>query len=207
MLFRAFKRTFDFVSSLLLFAVITPVFLLLMLLVRIKIGSPVFFTQERSGKDRKVFYIKKFRTMTDERDEDGVLLPDEQRLTEFGRFLRSSSLDELPQLLCIIRGDMSVIGPRPLPPVYDAYYTDFELNRFNVRGGLIQPEVLHHTVLPTWDEQLKWEAEYAMHLNLKTDVKIFAAVFKTLFARNKTNYGEIVRKALTEERTKQEIAK
>ena len=204
MLFRAFKRTFDFVSALLLFIVISPLFLVLMVLVKLKIGSPIFFTQERSGMHQKSFYIKKFRSMTNEKDENGYFLPDDQRLTKFGRFLRSSSLDELPQLLCIIRGEMSVIGPRPLPPIYNDYYSEYEKKRFMVRGGLIQPEVLHDTILPTWDEQLSWEAEYAVNLNVKTDLKIFIAVFKTLMKRNENKYGEIVRDSLIEERKKKE---
>jgi lipopolysaccharide/colanic/teichoic acid biosynthesis glycosyltransferase len=173
-------------------------------MVRIRIGSPIFFEQERTGMGQKNFCIKKFRSMTNETDDQGNLLPDEQRLTKFGRFLRSSSLDELPQLLCIIRGDMSVIGPRPLPPAYNEYFSEYEKQRFRVKGGLIQPEVLHDTILPTWDEQLKWEAEYAINLNMKNDIKIFLAVFKTLLKRHESDYGEIVRKSLIEERSKQE---
>ncbi|MDD3138446.1 MAG: sugar transferase [Lachnospiraceae bacterium] len=207
MLFRGFKRGFDFISALLLFVVISPLFLILMVLVRIKLGSPVFFTQARSGKNQKRFYIKKFRTMTNETDSKGELLPDEKRQTKWGGVLRSTSLDELPQLLNIIAGDMSVIGPRPLPPMYDEYYSEYESNRFRVRGGLIQPEVLHDTILPTWDEQLKWEADYARNLSLKTDIEIFVAVFKTLVQRNNSDYGEIVRDSLINERKEKEYMK
>lgn len=207
MAFRAFKRLFDFVSALLLFIVISPLFFVLMIMVRWRIGSPIFFTQERSGMNQKSFYIKKFRSMTNEKDEDGNLLPDEKRLTKFGKFLRSSSLDELPQLLCIIRGDMSVIGPRPLPPIYNNYYSEYEKNRFLVRGGLIQPEVLHDCILPTWNEQLKWEADYALNLNIKDDFRIFVAVFKALSKRNESDYGEVVRKSLIEERKEQEVVR
>lgn len=202
--FRGFKRGFDFISALLLFVVISPLFLILMVLVRIKLGSPVFFTQVRSGMDQKPFYIKKFRSMTNERDANGELLPDEKRQTKFGCLLRSTSLDELPQLLNIITGDMAVIGPRPLPPAYDKYYSDYECNRFKVRGGLIQPEVLHGTICPTWDEQLKWEADYARNLSLKTDVGIFVAVFKALVQRRNSDYGEIVRDKLINERKEKE---
>lgn len=110
MIFRVFKRMFDFVSALLLLIAISPVFFLLVLMVRVKLGSPVFFTQERTGKDMKKFKLIKFRTMTNEKDKNGKLLPDEMRQTKFGGFLRSSSLDELPELLCIIKGDSGIIG-------------------------------------------------------------------------------------------------
>lgn len=199
-MFRLCKRVFDCVSALALFVVISPLYLVVYLLVKQKLGEPVYFEQERTGMGGKVFIIKKFRSMTNDRDENGVLLSDDQRLTRFGKFLRSSSLDELPQLFCIIRGDMSVIGPRPLPPSYNEYLTDYEKNRFLVRGGLIQPEVLHNTILPTWNEQLQWEAEYALSLNFKTDFHIFIAVFKTLFKRQQEDYGAMVRDSLINER-------
>ena len=118
-MYKFFKRCFDFCSAALLFIVISPLFLLLVLLVRIKLGKPVFFCQVRSGKDRKPFKMIKFRTMTNEKDGAGNFLPDEQRLTKFGHWLRSTSLDELPELINIMKGDMSVIGPRPLQPKYD----------------------------------------------------------------------------------------
>lgn len=194
------KRIFDFISSLILFLFILPGFCVLAIMVRVKLGSPIFFYQARCTKNKKVFYIKKFRSMTDERNADGELLPDEERITRFGKFLRSSSLDEIPQLINIINGDMSVIGPRPLPPEYNDYYSKYEENRFLVKGGLIQPEVLHNKILPSWDEQLKWEADYALNLNVKTDIRIILAVFNTLINRNKENYGEIFRDSLINER-------
>lgn len=205
MLFRAFKRVFDFVSALLLFIVISPLFLVLMILVRVKIGSPIFFTQERSGLHQKSFYIKKFRSMTNERDADGNLLPDDQRLTKFGRLLRSSSLDELPELLSIIKGDMSVIGPRPLPPTYNQYYTERELKRFEVRGGLLPPDSVEDSAIITWDKQLEYEASYAENLSLINDLRIFFLAIKIVFTRNETDYGTYVRKSLIEERSKNEL--
>ena len=205
MLFRAFKRVFDFVSALLLFIVISPLFLVLMILVRVKIGSPIFFTQERSGLHRKSFYIKKFRSMTNERDADGNLLPDDQRLTKFGRLLRSSSLDELPELLSIIKGDMSVIGPRPLPPTYNQYYTERELKRFEVRGGLLPPDSVENSAIITWDKQLEYEASYAENLSLKNDLRIFFSAISIVFTRNETDYGTYVRKSLIEERSRNEL--
>lgn len=205
MLFRAFKRVFDFVSALLLFIVISPLFLVLMILVRVKIGSPIFFTQERSGLHQKSFYIKKFRSMTNERDADGNLLPDDQRLTKFGRLLRSSSLDELPELLSIIKGDMSVIGPRPLPPTYNQYYTERELKRFEVRGGLLPPDSVEDSAIITWDKQLEYEASYAENLSLKNDLRIFFSAISIVFTRNETDYGTYVRKSLIEERSRNEL--
>lgn len=205
MLFRGFKRAFDFVSALLLFIVISPIFLILMILVRVKLGSPVFFTQVRSGMNQKLFKLIKFRTMTNAVDEHGELLPDEQRQTKFGGFLRSSSLDELPELLCIIKGDMSVIGPRPLPPAYDEYYTEREKKRFNVRGGLLPPDSVENSAIITWDKQLEYEANYSETLSLKNDLRIFILAIKIIFTRNNTDYGTYVRQTLIEERKKDEL--
>lgn len=200
MFYRIFKRSFDCTAALCLFVVISPLFLVLALLVRIKLGSPVFFRQARTGLGGKTFYIRKFRTMTDARDADGNLLPDEQRLVGFGKWLRSSSLDELPELFNIINGDMAVIGPRPLPPAYNDCYTDYEKNRFKVRGGLIPPESLYHDSFVTWDKQLKYEADYANELCFSLDLKLLVSVFETIFKRTETSYGEYVREALDVER-------
>lgn len=199
-MYKVFKRTFDFCSSLLLFTVISPLFLVLMICTRISIGSPIFFFQERSGRHQKSFKLIKFRTMTNEKDENGKLLPDHIRLTRFGRFLRNSSLDELPELLNIIKGDMAVIGPRPLYPRYEGFYKEEELPRFNVRGGLIPPESLYYDSFLTWDKQLKYEAEYAKDLSLVLDVKILISVFKTMIRRNTEDYGAYSREALDVER-------
>lgn len=202
-MFKFAKRIFDLLSALLLLIVISPMYILVALLVWVKIGKPIMFKQLRTGMNQKKFYIKKFRSMTEEKDENSSYLPDEIRLTKFGRFLRSSSLDELPELVAIIKGDMSVIGPRPMPTRYDQFYTEREKLRFKVRGGLIPPEVLYNNVQPTWDEQLEYEAAYAENLSLGQDVKIFFAVFKGLFTRADNNYGEYVRPGLDEERKKQ----
>lgn len=199
-MFRVFKRIFDFVSALVLFIVISPLFLVLIILIKLKIGSPVFFKQVRTGMNMEKFSIIKFRTMTEERDENGEYLPDEVRLTKLGKFLRATSLDELPELIPIIKGEMSVIGPRPLPPKYDQYYTEREKLRFSVRGGLIPPEVLYNNVQPTWDEQLEYEASYAEKLCFSLDFSIIVTVFKGLFTRYKKDYGEYIRQGLDEER-------
>ncbi|MBR4918827.1 MAG: sugar transferase [Bacteroidales bacterium] len=202
MVYKVFKRCFDFTSALLLFIVISPLFLVLMICAWISIGRPIFFHQERSGKDEKPFGLMKFRTMTDARDAEGNLLPDAERLTKFGRFLRNSSLDELPELLNIIKGDMAVIGPRPLYMKYNPYYTEYERKRNTVRGGLIPPESLYYDSFLTWDKQLKYEADYAENLSFMLDVKILISVFKTMLRRNKEDYGEYAREALDIERSK-----
>lgn len=195
-MYNCLKRAFDFFSALLLLLAISPLFIVLAIMVRIKLGSPIFFTQTRSGKNKHPFKLIKFRTMTDERDSEGNLQPDEVRLTKFGGWLRSSSLDELPELINIIKGDMSVIGPRPLQPRYDNYYTTRELLRFTVRGGLIPPESLYDDPTLSWDKQLEYEASYAENLSLKLDFSIFWHVFMFLFKRNNSDYGNYVRKDL-----------
>ena len=201
-MYLVFKRCFDIISSLLLLMVISPLFLVLALLVRFKMGSPIMFHQVRTGKGMEQFGMTKFRSMTNATDEEGNLLPDEQRQTKFGKWLRSSSLDELPELLNIIKGDMSVIGPRPLPPVYDAYYTEYEKKRFLVRGGLITPDSVDVNPIISWDRQLAYEADYGANLSLSKDIKIFIGVFRILFNRTKTDYGEYVREPLNVERAK-----
>jgi lipopolysaccharide/colanic/teichoic acid biosynthesis glycosyltransferase len=200
MAYKIFKRCFDFTSASLLFIAISPLFLVLMLFAWRSIGRPIFFKQERTGRNRKPFCMIKFRTMTNATDENGKLLPDSERLTHFGRFLRNSSLDELPELLNIIKGDMSVIGPRPLYSKYDPFYKESEMARFKVRGGLIPPESLYHDSFLTWDKQLGYEADYANNLSLKLDVKILISVFKTLLKRNTEDYGAYSRQSLDVER-------
>lgn len=201
-MFKFAKRTFDLFSSLALLIVISPIFLILALLVRINLGSPIFFRQIRTGKRMKDFSIMKFRTMTNAKDKDGNLLSDEERFTRFGRWLRSSSLDELPELINIINGDMSVIGPRPLPPTYNEYYKPDEIARFNVRGGLVTPDSVDPNPIISWDKQFEYEAEYGRNLSLKKDLMIFVGVFRILFKRTKTDYGEYVRQPLNVERAK-----
>ena len=198
--YKVFKRFFDFTSAFLLFILISPIFLVLTVLVRINLGSPIFFKQARTGKGMKHFNLIKFRTMTDERDADGNLLPDQERQTKFGRFLRSSSLDELPELIHIIKGEMSVIGPRPLPIKYDSYYRKDELKRFDVRGGLITPDSVDESPIISWDKQLKYEADYAQNLCFCLDLKIFISVFRILIKRPVSDYGSYVRGELNVER-------
>ena len=163
-------------------------------------GSPIFYRQVRSGKNRKQFSVIKFRTMTNQTDENGNLLADEFRQTKFGNFLRSTSLDELPELLSIVKGDMSVIGPRPLPIKYNEYFNERELKRFEVRSGLLPPDSVESSAIISWDKQLEYEADYAENISLHNDIKIFFSAIKILFKRNETNYGSFVRLPLDEER-------
>lgn len=199
-MYKHFKRVFDFTSALFLFIIILPLLIILAIIVEIEMGHPFYFTQQRTTKGMKTFKLVKFRSMTNAKNEQGELLPDEMRRTKFGNLLRATSLDELPELINIIKGDMSVIGPRPLGPAYNSYYKESELPRFNVRGGLIPPEVAHGYD-PSWDDQLRWDAEYAQSCSLKTDFRILCSVFVTLFRRNKEGFGSVTRESLIKERT------
>lgn len=195
-----FKRFFGFLFALISIIVLLPVFLILSLLVLIFIGKPIFFKQERTTINKKKFFIIKFRTMTNEKDSKGKLLPDDKRLTKFGHFLRTTSLDELPELLNIIKGDMAFIGPRPLPNSYIKFYKDVELTRFDVRGGLIPPDSVDRNAVISWDKQFEYEKEYAKNVTIIKDFKILIGVFRIIFQRNKTDYGSYVRLPLDVER-------
>lgn len=194
------KRILDLLLSIIAVIVLSPVYLLLAILVRTKLGKPVLFTQERIGRGEKPFKLYKFRSMTDQRDEEGKLLPDEVRLTGFGKKLRSTSLDELPELFNIIKGEMSIIGPRPMPTAYLPYYREDERIIHTIRGGLIPPDVLTLHSVFDWDEQFQNEINYAKHVTFLTDLKILLSVFLILFKRNENQYGGQVRKPLTEVR-------
>ncbi len=178
-----FKRLFDILISGMGLIAISPVLLVLAVLIRIKLGSPVIFRQERPGLHEKIFTLKKFRTMTDERDENGNLLPDAQRLTKFGKFLRSTSLDELPELWNIFCGDMSLIGPRPLLISYLPYYTKREQLRHTVRPGLTGLAQISGRNLLEWDKRLEKDAEYVENLSFGLDIKIFFLTIKKVFVR------------------------
>ena len=171
------KRILDFILSLIALIVLSPVLLVVAILVRIKLGSPIIFKQQRPGKDEKIFTLYKFRTMTDKRDIDGNLLPDEYRLTKFGKFLRSTSLDELPELINIIKGDMAIVGPRPLLVEYLPYYTEEEKHRHDVRPGLTGLAQVNGRNLLEWDERLKKDLEYINSISVKNDLFI---IFRTI---------------------------
>lgn len=197
------KRIIDILLTACLLLVISPVLLIIALIVEIKMGHPFYFTQLRTTKRMREFRLYKFRSMTNAKDEKGELLPDEYRRTAFGNWLRATSLDELPELINILKGDMSIIGPRPLLPKHNIFFKDSELSRFKVKGGLIPPEVMHGKTNPSWDDQLKWEAEYGNNCTFATDLKVFISVFKVLFKRNKEGFGAITRKSLSSERNPQ----
>lgn len=179
---RYIKRMLDVLISGIALVVLSPVILLLFLLVRIKLGSPVIFRQERPGYETRIFTLRKFRTMTDARDEEGGLLPDADRLTGFGRLLRKTSLDELPELWNIFRGDMSLIGPRPLLVSYLPYYTKREQLRHTVRPGLTGLAQVSGRNFLEWDKRLEKDVEYVEQLSFGLDVKIFFATIKQVFA-------------------------
>ena len=166
-----FKRFFDIVLSLLALIVLSPVLLVMAVLVRVKLGSPVIFRQERPGKDEKIFWLYKFRSMTDERDDNGELLPDDRRLTKFGRILRSTSLDELPELWNILKGDMSIVGPRPLAVVYLPYYTKEERRRHDVLPGLTGLAQVHGRNALSWEEKFAYDLRYVENLSFWLDVR------------------------------------
>lgn len=175
------KRPLDCALACTALAVLSPVFGVTALLVRTKLGSPVLFHQERPGKNGKIFRLYKFRSMTDARDENGELLPDDERLTRFGRLLRSTSLDELPELWNIMKGDMAILGPRPLLVEYLPYYTEREKHRHDVRPGLSGLAQVHGRNALSWEEKFNWDLQYVDHITFAGDVKLlFETVYKTV---------------------------
>lgn len=177
------KRLLDMIISGLALVILSPVIALLAILVRIKLGSPVIFKQERPGYQTRIFTLKKFRTMTDAKDANGNLLPDAERLTKFGRLLRRTSLDELPELWNIFCGDMSLIGPRPLLVSYLPYYTEREQLRHTVRPGLTGLAQVSGRNFLAWDKRLEKDVEYVENLSFLLDVKIFFTTIKKVFVR------------------------
>lgn len=169
---RYIKRLLDIILASIGLILLSPVFLILMILVRTKLGSPVFFHQDRPGKNGEIFGLLKFRSMTDERDEEGKLLPDAVRLTHFGRILRATSLDELPEFLNILKGDMSFVGPRPLLVRYLPYYTEEEMHRHDVRPGLTGLAQINGRNALNWEDRFRYDLEYVRNLSFAMDVKI-----------------------------------
>lgn len=177
------KRLLDIVISLTALVVLSPVLLIVAILVRCKLGSPIIFHQQRPGYNEEIFKLCKFRTMTDERDENGELLPDAVRLTKFGRMLRATSLDELPELWNILKGDMSIIGPRPLLVSYLPYYTEEEKLRHTVRPGLTGLAQVSGRNLLDWDKRFATDVEYVRNLTFAMDVRIFFLTIMKVFVR------------------------
>ena len=175
------KRLLDIVLSGCALIVLSPLLLVTAILVRVKLGSPVIFCQERPGKDEKIFKLHKFRSMSDARDENGDLLPDEERLTGFGKKLRSLSIDELPELFDIFRGKMSIVGPRPLLVEYLPYYTENERHRHDVRPGLTGLAQINGRNTLTWEQKFAYDLEYVQRISFCEDIKIlFRTVGKVL---------------------------
>ncbi len=184
---RLIKRPMDFILSLLAIIVLSPVLLVVAILVRVKLGSPVLFKQKRPGLNEKIFTVYKFRTMTDERDEFGELLPDSVRLTKFGKFLRSTSLDELPELFNILKGDMSIVGPRPLLVQYLPLYDEHQKRRHEVRPGLSGLAQINGRNAISWEDKFNLDVEYVDNVNFIGDWKIIFLTIKKVFAREGIN--------------------
>ncbi|MBR4668031.1 MAG: sugar transferase [Butyrivibrio sp.] len=176
------KRLLDILLSLVILILFSWLYVILAILVRTKLGSPVLFKQARPGKDEKIFNMYKFRTMTDEKDENGNLLPDDVRLTKFGLALRKTSLDELPEFFNILKGDMSFIGPRPLLVKYLPYYNDRERLRHSVRPGLTGYAQAHGRNAISWEKKFEYDVYYVEHLNFLTDVKVVIDTVKTVIS-------------------------
>lgn len=180
---RYFKRLLDFCCGLAAIIVFGWLYIFVAILVRVKLGSPVLFRQKRPGKGGEIFEMLKFRSMTDERDENGELLPDTERLTRFGRILRSTSLDELPEAFNIIKGDMSVVGPRPLAVQYLPFYNDTERHRHDVRPGLSGLAQVHGRNAVNWEEKFAYDIEYINKITFLGDIKIILLSVKTALKR------------------------
>lgn len=173
-----FKRFLDIIISLISLIILSPVMLIVAILVRIKLGSPIIFKQERPGKNEKIFKLYKFRSMSDKKDKNGKLLPDSERLTKFGKILRSTSLDELPELVNILKGDMSLIGPRPLAVSYLPYYNEKEKHRHDVRPGLTGLAQINGRNALDWEKRFEYDLKYVNNITFINDLKI---LFKTFF--------------------------
>lgn len=167
------KRMFDVIISVIAIALLSPVLLIIAILIRVKLGKPIIFRQSRPGKDEKIFDIIKFRTMTYEKDENGELLPDELRLTGFGKWLRTTSLDELPELFNILKGDLSIVGPRPLLISYLDFYSERERLRHKAKPGLTGLAQVSGRNYLAWDERLEKDVEYVENISFALDVRIF----------------------------------
>lgn len=177
------KRVFDFFLSLIALVLLSPVFLLLIIVGSVQMQGNPFFTQERPGKEEKIFRLIKFRSMLNRKDKSGILLPDEQRITEYGEFIRKTSLDELPELINILKGDMAIVGPRPLLVKYLPYYTEEEKLRHTVRPGLTGLAQINGRNNLDWDPRLALDVEYVKTLSFKNDLLILLSTVLKVFRR------------------------
>ena len=186
-----FKRLIDFIIVLTALLIIWPILLVIYIWLTIaNKGAGALFFQERPGKDEKIFKVIKFKSMTDERDANGNLLPDKDRITSIGRFVRKTSIDELPQLINVLKGDMALIGPRPLLPEYLPYYTERERLRHTVRPGISGWAQVNGRSNITWDKKLEYDAYYVEHLSLEMDIKVLFKTFQNMI--NKTEVVGVV---------------
>lgn len=185
-----FKRVIDFTLSLIALIVLLPILLVLIIIGAIKMKGNPFFTQERPGKNGKIFKLIKFRSMTCEKDKDGKLLPDDVRLTRYGRILRSTSLDELPELINILVGDMSIVGPRPLLVEYLPYYTAEERHRHDVRPGLTGLAQVNGRNTLTWEEKFEYDITYVNNITIANDIKIILKTVGKVFKRSDILVGK-----------------
>ncbi len=183
------KRPLDFLLALLAVILLSPILLATAVLVRVKLGSPVLFRQERPGRYGRIFRLIKFRTMTDARSADGTLLPDADRLTPFGRKLRATSLDELPELFNVLRGDMSLVGPRPLLVRYLPRYNAHQARRHEVRPGFTGLAQVHGRNAISWEEKFDWDVKYVDHVTFLGDCRILLATVKTVFSHEGISSG------------------
>ena len=181
---RFVKRCLDFLLSLAALIILSPVLLLVAILVRCKLGSPILFKQERPGLHEKIFCMYKFRTMTDAKDVDGNLLPDEVRLTKFGKLLRSTSLDELPELFNILKGDMAIVGPRPLLVQYLPRYNERQRRRHDVRPGFTGLAQVNGRNSISWQEKFEWDVRYVENVSFLMDLRIIAKTVKVVLKRD-----------------------
>lgn len=186
---RYIKRPQDFCCALLATVCLSPLLVVIAALVRVKLGSPVLFAQERPGKDGKIFRLYKFRTMTDARDAQGRLLSDEERMTSFGKLLRSMSLDELPELFNILKGDMAVVGPRPLLVRYLPLYSERQARRHEVRPGLTGLAQVHGRNAMSWEEKFDWDVRYVDDVRFLRDWGIVFKTVRTVFLREGISSG------------------
>lgn len=188
---RFLKRPIDFLCALMALLVLSPVLLVTAILVRIKLGSPVIFKQQRPGLDEQIFTLYKFRSMTDAKDEEGNLLPDEIRLTGFGKALRATSLDELPELLNILKGDMAVVGPRPQLVRDMVFMTPEQRKRHSVRPGLTGLAQVTGRNAITWDRKLSTDLQYIAHITMLDDLRIILLTVKKVFCREDINTADM----------------
>ena len=185
-----FKRVFDVIISALVIILFCWLYLILAIIVRLNLGSPIIFTQDRPGKNGKIFKMYKFRSMSDERDENGELLPDKMRLNKFGRVLRSTSLDELPEFFNILKGDMSFVGPRPLLVKYLEHYNSFEMRRHEVRPGLTGLAQVSGRNAMSWKAKFEKDIEYVDNVTFLMDVKVILLTIKNVVKREGINFKE-----------------